>query len=171
MRITNDHRNLSTGIDPDVVTALGGAIVFVAALFMLVASVTPAPSLLHVERVIDGDTVQLEHVGTVRLLGVDTPETVHPRKPVQCFGPESSHFMKGLLANARVRVELAGKGRYGRALGYLYREDGLDVNIELVRRGYSKSYRKYRHERLDEFNEAEKEPRRLRLGVWSCGDN
>ena len=148
-----------------------GTVVVVWVIGIVGFTVGASPSLLRVERVIDGDTVRLEHVGTVRLLGVDTPETVHPRKPVECFGPEASHFMKGLLANARVRVELTGKGKYGRALAYLYREDGLDVNLELVRRGYSKSYRKYPHERIDEFNEAEKEPRRRGIGVWSCGAN
>lgn len=97
-----------------------------------------------VVEVIDGDTivVDLGPVGeTVRLLGVDTPETKHPTEPVECYGPEASDFTANLLpAGTRVRLERDEEARdtFGRLLAYVHRaEDGLFVNLELVRQGYA----------------------------------
>ena len=97
-----------------------------------------------VKRVVDGDTIVV-HVGgrdeRVRLIGVDTPETVDPRKPVQCYGKEASDHTKGLLpAGTAVRLErdAEARDRYDRLLAYVYREsDGLFVNLELARDGYA----------------------------------
>jgi micrococcal nuclease len=97
-----------------------------------------------VKRVVDGDTIVV-HVGgrdeRVRLIGIDTPETVDPRKPVQCFGKEASDHTKALLpAGTAVRLErdAEARDRYGRLLAYVYRaSDGLFVNLELARDGYA----------------------------------
>jgi micrococcal nuclease len=97
----------------------------------------------------DGDTftARLDDTGEevrVRMLGVDTPETVDPRKPVQCFGKEASNFTKHLLADARVRLDpdpLADeRDKYGRLLRNVTTEDGVDLNAHLVQEGYAHAY-------------------------------
>lgn len=97
-----------------------------------------------VERVVDGDTIHARIDGrdeTVRLIGIDTPETVKPGTPVQCFGEEASKHTSALLpAGTRIRLERDAEGRddYGRLLAYVYRAgDGLFVNLALVRDGYA----------------------------------
>ena len=91
-----------------------------------------------VTRVIDGDTGVVEGVGTVRLIGVDTPETVDQRRPVQYFGREASDFTKQLATGKRVRLEFDQDrpGRYGRTLAYVYLQpencaDGRDNRVAL----------------------------------------
>ncbi len=98
-----------------------------------------------VVRVVDGDTVDLRFAsGTerVRLLGIDTPETVKPNTPVQCFGPEASTRTKTLLphgASVRVARDTEARDRYGRLLLYVYRSaDGMFVNRTLVLEGYAR---------------------------------
>lgn len=94
-----------------------------------------------VERVVDGDTLVVSGGERVRLIGVDTPETKDPRRPVGCFGQEASDFMSSLLEEGS-RVRLVGdaepRDRFDRLLAYAYRlPDGLFVNAELVRQGYA----------------------------------
>jgi len=102
------------------------------------------PGEAVVERVVDGDTIVVHvsgHDERVRLIGIDTPETVDPRKPVQCFGKEASDHTKALLpAGTVVRLErdAEARDRYDRLLAYVYRKsDGLFVNLELARDGYA----------------------------------
>ena len=89
-------------------------------------------------RVIDGDTVELKNGERLRYNDIDTPETVHPSKPVECYGPQASAKNKDLVEGKIILVELGNptKDRYGRLLGYVYIED-LFVNAELVRGGYA----------------------------------
>ncbi len=95
-----------------------------------------------VVRVIDGDTVKVNYRGeltSIRFIGVDTPETVHPTKPVEFYGKEASNFTKNLLLGESVylRFDTQKRDAYGRLLAYLYRApDGLFVNLEIVRQGY-----------------------------------
>ncbi len=94
-----------------------------------------------VERVVDGDTLVVAGGHRVRLIGVDTPETKDPRKPVQCFGREASAYVSALLEKGSA-VRLVGdveeRDAYGRTLAYVYRlPDGLFVNAALVREGYA----------------------------------
>ncbi len=105
---------------------------------------TAAPGQL-VERVVDGDTIIVEGVGRVRLIGVDTPETVHPNRPVEFFGKDASAFAKRLLEGKRVRLEYdqERQDRYGRALAYVYLADGTFVNAEIIRRGYGHAYTRF----------------------------
>ena len=92
--------------------------------------------------IVDGDTVKINYQGkstSVRLIGVDTPETVHPSKPVEAYGKEASNFTRNLLLGESVylRFDVEQTDRYGRLLAYLYRApDGLFVNLEIVRQGY-----------------------------------
>lgn len=92
---------------------------------------------------VDGDTVEARiegEVEDVRLIGVDTPETVKPGTPVQCFGPQASHFAHGLLEGSRVRLVFGAERRdaYGRLLAYAYLGDRF-VNAMLIRRGLART--------------------------------
>jgi len=110
----------------------------------------PARATVLVTRVVDGDTVEVELDGReedVRYIGVDTPETVKPDTPVQCFGPQASAFNHHLVEGKRVRLVFGAERRdvYGRLLAYVYlpaaRPGGhpLFVNAELVRRGLART--------------------------------
>jgi micrococcal nuclease len=103
----------------------------------------PASALAYVSRVVDGDTVEVRLNGEeedVRYIGVDTPETVKPDTPVQCFGPQASSFNHRLVEHRRVRLVFGAERRdvYGRLLAYVYL-DGRFVNAELVRRGLART--------------------------------
>jgi micrococcal nuclease len=103
----------------------------------------PASATVVVTRVVDGDTVEVQLDGVeedVRYIGVDTPETVKPGEPVQCFGPQASAFNHRLVEGKRVRLVFGAERRdvYGRLLAYVYL-DGRFVNAELVRRGLART--------------------------------
>jgi micrococcal nuclease len=97
----------------------------------------------RVVRVVDGDTIKVALPSgeeRVRYIGIDTPESVKPGSPVECFAKRASAFNERLVAGERVRLvrDVEERDRYGRLLAYVYRErDGLFVNAELVRRGYA----------------------------------
>jgi micrococcal nuclease len=97
----------------------------------------------RVVRVVDGDTIHVQLGSTrekVRYIGVDTPETKDPRRPVGCFGHEASDFNQRLVGGELVRLvrDVEPRDRYGRLLAYVYRvSDGLFVNAELARLGYA----------------------------------
>jgi micrococcal nuclease len=102
-----------------------------------------ASATVYVTRVVDGDTVEVQLGGReedVRYIGVDTPETVKPDTPVQCFGPQASRFNHALVEHRRVRLVFGAERRdvYGRLLAYVYLE-GRFVNAELVRRGLART--------------------------------
>jgi micrococcal nuclease len=131
----------------------------------------------RVVRVVDGDTIVVARGGgeeRVRYIGVDTPETVKPRTPVQCFGKKASAFNHRLLDGRSVRLvaDAEQRDRYGRLLAYVYRaDDGLFVNAELVRRGYATTLTiapNVRH--AERFRALAAEARRAGRGLWSaCG--
>ena len=100
-----------------------------------------------VVRVVDGDTIIVRGPGgrteDVRLIGIDTPETVDPRRPVGCFGPEASAYAKHLLTGRRVilRYDRETKDRYGRFLAYVWLAHPAEfVNGRLVELGYARAY-------------------------------
>ena len=119
-------------------------------------------------RVVDGDTIVVESIGKVRLIGVDTPETVHPRKPVEYFGKEASNFTKKMVKGKKVRLEYdqQRKDKYNRTLAYVYLEDGTFLNAEIIKQGYGQAYTKYPFKYLDQFREYEKEARENKRGLW-----
>ena len=103
----------------------------------------PASVSAVVTRVIDGDTIEASFSGRiedVRLIGIDTPETVKPDEPVQCFGPQASAFTHRLLEGATVRLTFGVEERdtYGRMLAYVRRGKQF-VNATLVRRGFART--------------------------------
>ena len=149
-------------------------LVLVGVLANLLAVGVPAqsPDAVVVERVIDGDTVVVSGIGTVRLIGVDPPETVDPRKPVQFFGKEASAFATGLLLRQTVRVEYDQQrtDRYNRTLAYLYLPDGRLANTEIIRQGYGHAYLSYPFSKMEAFRQAEREAREAGRGLWAHAD-
>jgi len=121
-----------------------------------------------VKRVIDGDTLLLTNGERVRLIGVDTPETKHPQKPVQYFGKEAYLFTKRMVEGKEVRLEYdwQRKDRYGRLLAYVYLMDGTFLNAEIIKQGYGFAYTKYPFKYLEEFRKYEREARESKRGLW-----
>ena len=132
---------------------------------------TQNKKLYQILEVVDGDTVKISEIGTLRLIGIDTPETKDPRKVVQCFGKEASENAKKLLSGQKVWLEFdeskSKTDKYGRTLAYIFREDGYFYNLETVKNGFAHSYREYPHPKLDEFNLAEKQAREGKIGFWA----
>jgi micrococcal nuclease len=142
---------------------------------------TPSPtgtvgrgSATVVTRVVDGDTIHVEYRGhdvDVRLIGVDTPETVAPGQPVECGGPAASRFTERQLDGERVRLEFDVQriDQFGRTLAYVWLGDRL-FNRTLVRRGFAQvaTYPpdvKY----VDMFRAAQRHARDSGVGLWgSC---
>jgi len=139
-----------------------------------------------IDRVVDGDTVDIQIDGTVervRLIGIDTPETVKPDSPVECFGPEASAFTKALVpegAPVRLERDVEARDDYGRLLAYVYlpgtdgstgTDDDVFVNLEIVRQGYAALLTfppNVAH--VDEFVEAARAAEEADLGLWAaCG--
>ncbi len=127
--------------------------------------------LVKVTRVIDGDTIEIEGGERVRYIGIDTPETVDPRKAVQCFGVEASKKNKEMVEGKMVRSEkdITDRDKYGRLLRYVWVGEKM-VNRVLVEEGFAYSYSyppdiKYQ----EEFAVAERVAREKKLGLWgSC---
>ena len=130
-----------------------------------------------VSHVRDGDTIEVlygdNQTQAIRLIGVDTPETVHPEKPIECFGPEASDYTKQKLLGRDVGVELdSSQGEYdsyNRILAYVYL-DGENFNLDLIKNGYEYTYdTAYRYQK--EFKEAEGYAMTRGLGLWSSCEN
>src|SRR5205809_1875998 len=126
-----------------------------------------------VERVVDGDTLLLQSGERVRLIGVDTPETKHPKKPVEYFGKEASAFTRRMVEGKRVRLEFdqanaaqGHKDRYGRTLAYVFLEDGTLLNAEIIKQGYGHAYTQFPFSRMEEFRRLEREAREEERGLW-----
>lgn len=124
---------------------------------------------VKVSRVIDGDTIEVEGGEKIRYIGIDTPETVDPRKPVQCFGVESFNKNKELVEGKEIRLEkdVSERDKYNRLLRYVYVGD-IFVNLELIKQGFAYSYSyppdiKYQ----DQFVKAQQEARKVKRGLWS----
>lgn len=142
---------------------------------------TPTPTITDrklnkVLKVIDGDTVNVEIDGksqTIRLIGIDSPETVDPRKPVQCFGKEASNKAKELLTEKNVVMEVdstqGDKDKYNRLLRYIYLEDGTSVNKYMISEGYAHEYtyqsNPYKYQ--IEYIKAEQSAREGKKGLWA----
>jgi micrococcal nuclease len=124
--------------------------------------------LYRVERVIDGDTIKLSSGERVRYIGIDTPETKHPKKPVQYFGKEAYEANKKLVEGKKVRLEfdVQKRDRYGRLLAYVYVDD-VFVNAWLVKNGFAYSYTYPPNIKYQElFVKLQKEARENKRGLW-----
>jgi micrococcal nuclease len=134
------------------------------------SSVGAAQLLPTVTRVIDGDTIVVEGIGTVRLIGVDTPETVDTRRPVQYFGREASDFTKQLAMGKQVRLEFDQDrtDRYGRKLVYVYLQpENVLLNAEIIRQGYGFAYTQFPFRMMEQFRALEREARDAGRGLWA----
>jgi len=141
----------------------------------VVAKESSKDSPLHVVQVTDGDTIQVSRECkpvTVRMIGINTPETVDPRRTAECFGHEASNYLKTLLTNTDVKIETDPTqdtyDKYGRLLGYVIMQDGTNVNKKIIEEGYGYEYTyhtPYRYQK--EFKEAQKSAQQEKRGLWS----
>lgn len=137
------------------------------------ATVPPPPGVVAttVVEVVDGDTFRIPGGHSVRLIGVDTPETHHPTKPVGCFGPEASDYTTRLLPRGTPVDLVPGverHDRYGRDLAYVYRAtDGLFVNGALARDGLARTLSIAPNTALSaDFERLASDARAARRGLW-----
>ncbi|NTW14582.1 MAG: hypothetical protein HGB37_01250 [Candidatus Moranbacteria bacterium] len=138
--------------------------------------VSEADDLYKVVGVTDGDTIKVDiggNIETIRLIGMDTPETVDPRKPVQCFGKESSDKAREMLGGKKVRLEAdptqGERDTYNRLLRYVYFEDGTSFDKWMIAEGYAHEYtyqsKPYKYQA--EYQAAEKSAREGKKGLWA----
>ncbi|MCH7597813.1 thermonuclease family protein [Patescibacteria group bacterium] len=138
---------------------------------------TPAGEFYSVVKVVDGDTLAIEMNGqiqTIRLIGIDTPETVHPSKPVECFGVEASSYAKAVLTGAQVSIETDETqdtyDKYDRLLAYVILEDGTNFNKLMIEEGYGYEYTyslPYKYQ--NEFKSAQQQAEANKRGLWADG--
>lgn len=151
-------------------------------LWFLAACSADAPAPSHattIVDVIDGDTVVVAfpagEIETIRLLGVDTPETVDPSRPIQCFGAEASAFVREQLpVGTAVRLErdVEARDHFGRLLAYVFRADNdLFINYELLGRGFADlAIYQPNDAYLESFDAATISARTRTVGLWKvCG--
>lgn len=177
-----ERRAITAGAVTALLALVGVALVAVTvgrwALFQVTHLGEAVTGTTHVVKVIDGDTIEVTHAGRkekVRLLGIDTPETKDPRKPVQCFGTEASAHTAELLPPGTEVIlvpDVERRDRYDRLLAYVYRfSDHLFVNLELARGGYADLLTyppNVAH--TAELSAAVAEARREQRGLWqACG--
>lgn len=131
------------------------------------------PGLYTVTSFVDGDTIRVDmngHEETVRMIGLDTPETHRPNTPVQCYGPAAAAFTKNTIGNQRVRLEADPKNtnrdRYDRLLRYVYTENNTFVNLALVQGGYGFAYLSFPFSKADEFASAQADAQTAKKGLW-----
>ena len=126
-------------------------------------------------KVVDGDTVDIaqdDKSVRVRLIGINSPESVDPRRPVECFGKEASNHAKEILSGKTVRIELdSSQGmydKYGRLLAYIILQGGASFNQKMIAEGYAYEYtydRPYKYQKT--FKAAQVNAREQLLGLWS----
>lgn len=143
----------------------------------IIATISPIISntLYNVLKVIDGDTINVSINGkseTLRLIGIDTPETVDPRKPVQCFGREASNKAKEILSGKKVFLESdptqGERDKYNRLLRYVFLEDGTFYNKFMISDGFAHEYTynlPYKYQK--EFKKAQTEAMNNKKGLWA----
>ncbi|BBO73566.1 nuclease [Desulfosarcina widdelii] len=128
-----------------------------------------AQSWVAVRWVADGDTIILKDGRHVRYIGIDTPEVAHENCLAEPMGEAAKAFNRELVIGSRMRLETdrEEKDRYGRVLAYVYREDGLFVNAELLRNGFAHVlYRFPNTARTDELLDAQRESMEQGRGIW-----
>jgi endonuclease YncB( thermonuclease family) len=131
------------------------------------------PGYYRVVKISDGDTISVDTNGVeedIRMIGVDTPETHHPSKPVQCFGKAATQFTTDFIGTKPVRLEADplndNRDRYSRLLRYVYTPDGKMLNRELIAEGYGFAYTSFPMEKTEEFQKLEDTAREKSLGLW-----
>lgn len=135
----------------------------------------------QVLKVLDGDTFQIKinkETVTVRMLGIDTPETVDPRKGIQCYGKQASDKTKELILGKYVLLSTDpsqdNADKYGRILAYVNIKDEVLVNQYLLEYGYAREYKyKFDYQKRKEFKKLENLAKKKKIGLWGsiCGSN
>jgi len=141
------------------------------------AVAAPAEKYYKVVKVVDGDTIDVSIDGQterVRFLGINTPEVVDPRKPVECFGREASTKAHELLEGREVELEAdatqTNRDKYNRLLRYARTREGLFYNLEIIKQGYAYEYTydlPYKYQ--VKFKAAQKEAQNKKVGLWADG--
>ena len=122
--------------------------------------------------VVDGDTVDFiceNKKYRVRIIGINTPETVHPNKPIECFGKEASEKMRNLVLNKTVTLKISNdhsQDKYGRLLRYIIL-NGEDIGSTMIKEGYAFSYKRFSHDNLELYNEFEQKAKATNTGLWN----
>jgi micrococcal nuclease len=142
-----------------------------------VKKIIPANNELYsVIKIVDGDTIAVNLNGkseTLRLIGIDTPEIVDPRKVVECFGKEASNKAKEILTGKKVRLEtdpISGeRDKYDRLLRYVFLENGISFNKLMISEGfaYEYTYNGIPYKYQAEFKQAQKEAESAKRGLWA----
>lgn len=135
---------------------------------------TPAPpGYFYVTYVYDGDTLAVNMDGNeekIRMIGVDTPETVKPNSPTECYGKKASDFLKNRLNGKYVRLESdainQNRDRYDRLLRYVFDSDGILVNKQIIEEGYGFAYLSFPFTKSEEFRLTQVKAREQSKGVW-----
>lgn len=133
----------------------------------------PKGKWVLVTRVVDGDTIKVGRgwrENTVRLIGVDTPETVHPYKDIEYFGPEASKFTKEMVLKKKVHLEFESRikhDRYGRLLAYVFLPDRTFLNALIIKEGYGQASAPHPFKYYRKFQLHQLEAIRAKKGMWS----
>jgi micrococcal nuclease len=133
------------------------------------------PGLYSINHFIDGDTISVNMNGaaqSIRLIGVDTPETHKPNMPVQCYGEAAAAFTKATIGNDRVRLiadsESDDRDVYGRLVRYVYLPDGRDLDELLVQNGYGFAYIYFPFTRSAQFASDQITAQKQHKGLWGA---
>lgn len=134
------------------------------------------PGLYSINHYVDGDTIAVDMNGsveTIRMIGVDTPETHKPNTPVQCFGPDAAQHTKDAISKfGKVRLQAdpldTNRDRYGRLLRYVYLPDGSLWNEQLIKQGYGFAYLSFPFQKKDQFAADQKAAQSAKLGLWAA---
>jgi len=139
-------------------------------------SVSASPNSATVKEVVDGDTIEIAIGGKterVRLIGINTPETKHPTKGVECFGPEASAYTEQLLPEGtalRVERDVEARDKYGRLLLYVYiANSNVFVNLDLVMNGYARPMVfEPNTAHMADFSQAATQAELRNVGLWQA---
>ena len=133
------------------------------------------PGLYSVSQFIDGDTIAVDMNGsveTIRMIGVDTPETHNPDTPVQCYGQEATDYTKRLIGLDKVRLQAdplnTNRDRYERLLRYVYLTDGTLLEEKIIENGYGFAYTQFPFLKNVEFKGYEDNAKAANKGLWSA---
>lgn len=158
-------------------TVLGSTITASKRRMKSTSGAPPEEQYYSVTKVVDGDTLAVDMGGkieTIRLIGINTPETVDPRKTVECFGIEASEKAKALLSGQHVRIEMdptqGERDKYNRLLAYVYLDNGKSFNKYMIEEGYAYEYtynNPYKYQ--DDYKTAEINAQINNKGLWVEG--
>jgi len=141
----------------------------------LIPSLTPTPIFYPVVKVVDGDTFDVEvddQTKRIRVIGINTPEVVDPRKTVECFGKEASEKAKLILLGKKVNLKRdptqGDTDKYGRLLRYVFLEDGTDFGLLMIKQGYAYEYTyNFPYKYQNEYKKAQKQAEEAKRGLWA----